>query len=326
MTVVRNELQIDVTSAVGHGEVLQVAATVVAPPRDQLPDRPVVVVATPGGTYNRRYWDLQPPGRTGYSQAEYLAERGVIFVACDYLGGGDSSRPDDADFIGLIAQADAAHGACRYVRQAITGGTLTSALAPIAHATFVGIGQSLGGFITIIQQAKYADYPALGIFGASPLLFAASHDEESADPGDQLAAIVNDIADAGALPMYQKAPREKYRAIFHGPDVLDDLFAYDDAECHTVLPRASAVDGMTAGFATPLAERLTCPLFLAFGETDITAHPRDEPAAYPASSDITTVVFANMAHMHNFADSRTELWDRFLAWLPVAEAEAWSFS
>jgi alpha-beta hydrolase superfamily lysophospholipase len=322
MTVERSELQIDVTAAVGHDEVLQVAATVVAPPTAQLPDRPVVVLATPGGTYNRRYWDLQPPGRVGYSQAEYLAERGVIFVACDYLGGGDSSRPDDADFIGLLAQADAAHGVYEHTRRAIAGGTLTSALAPLPAATFVGIGQSLGGFITIIQQAKYADYPALGIFGASPLLFAATHGEESADPGDQLASIVNDIADANALPMYQHAPREQYRDIFHVPDVLDDLFAYDDAECNTVLPRASAIDGMTPGFATPFADRLTCPLFLAFGETDITAHPRDEPTAYPASSDITTVVFADMAHMHNFADSRTGLWDRFLAWLPVAQAEA----
>ncbi len=322
MTIVRSELQIDVTDAVGHDEILEIAATVVAPPRAQLPDRPVVVVATPGGTYNRRYWDLQPPGHTGYSQAEHLAERGVIFVACDYLGGGDSSRPDDADFIGLLAQADAAHGAYEYTRGAIADGTLTDELAPLADATFVGIGQSLGGFITIIQQAKYADYPALGIFGASPLLFAATHDEESAAPGDQLASIVSDIADAGELPMYQNAPREQYRDIFHVPDVLDDLFAYDDAECHTVLPRASAVDGMTPGFATPFANRLACPLFLAFGETDITARPRDEPAGYPSSSDITTVVFANMAHMHNFADSRAELWDRFLAWLPVAQANA----
>src|SRR3954471_12030063 len=132
MTIVRSELQIDVTDAVGHDEVLQIAATVVAPPRAQLPDRPVVVVATPGGTYNRRYWDLQPPGHTGYSQAEYLAARGVIFVACDYLGGGDSSRPDDADFIGLLAQADAAHGAYEYTRGAIADGTLTDELAPLA--------------------------------------------------------------------------------------------------------------------------------------------------------------------------------------------------
>ena len=40
--------------------------------------------------------------------------------------------------------------------------------ATIDDATFVGIGQSLGGFVTMIQQGKYHDYPAVGIFGASP--------------------------------------------------------------------------------------------------------------------------------------------------------------
>jgi hypothetical protein len=318
MTFARSELRIDVTDAVGHGEMLEVAATVVAPAASAVPRRPIVLLATPGGTYNRHYWDLQPPGRQGYSQAEYLAERGLIFVACDYLGGGDSSRPDDADFIGAVAQADAAHGAFEYVRQAVSTGTLTDDIGPIGDALFLGIGQSLGGFITIIQQGKYADYPGLGIFGASPLLFADSSDDPT--PGDQLASIVNDNAGMPELPMYQNAPRDQFREIFHVPDVPDDLFAYDEAECHTVLPRAAAIDGMTPGFAKPFADRITCPLFLAFGETDISANPHAEATGYPAASDITSVVFPNMAHMHNFADTRTQLWDRFLAWLPVVEA------
>ena len=133
MTAIRRELRVDVTDAVGHGDGLEIAATVVAPPTEELPPRPVVVVATPGGTYNRRYWDMQPPGRVDYSQAAYLAEHGVIVVACDYLGGGDSSRPDDADFIGLEAQADAAHGAFVRLGDGLRKGTLTDALAPISR-------------------------------------------------------------------------------------------------------------------------------------------------------------------------------------------------
>ena len=42
-----------------------------------------------------------------------------------------------------------------------------------------------------------------------------------------------------------------------------------------------------------------------------------EPAAYPSSPDITLVVIPRMAHMHNFADTRTRLWERFNAWLPA---------
>ena len=101
-----------------------------------------------------------------------MAERGVIFVASDYLGGGDSSRPDDGDFMTLEVAADAAHAVYHEIRDRLQAGSLDDRLAPIADATYVGFGQSLGGFITMIQQGKYADYPGVAILGASPILIA----------------------------------------------------------------------------------------------------------------------------------------------------------
>ena len=118
--------------------------------------------------------------------------------------------------------------------------------------------------------------------------------------------------------MYHGAPRDQYRGIFHTPDVPDDLFAYDESECHTLIPRHAGIDGMTPGFAEPFAARITEPVFLAFGAIDVSADPRGEALGYPGSHDITTVVIPDMAHMHNFAETRVELWDRFLRWLPVA--------
>jgi hypothetical protein len=324
--VIRGECTIDVTAAVGHGEPLQVTVSVVAPTAAQLPPRPFVVIAIPGGTYHRRYWDLHPPGRSGFSKAEYLADRGLVFVACDYLGGGDSSRPDDGDFIGLEVQADAAHGVFEYVRDSLAEGTLVDALPPVADPTIVGIGQSLGGFITMIQQGKYGDYPAIGIFGASPLLIANTRDQPNwaqLSATERRAWITDENARQSGgqeLPMYHGAPREQYRGIFHVEDVLDDLFAYDEAECHTLIPRNSGIDGMTPGFAQPFADRIASPLFLAFGEFDVSADPHAEPTGYPRSSDITVVVVPRMAHMHNFAETRVQLWERFLEWLPVTRA------
>ncbi|MFC5747881.1 hypothetical protein [Actinomadura rugatobispora] len=79
MTTVRHDFAVDVTAAMpGDGPAtgpVEVTATVVADP-GAVPDRPLVVLAIPGGTYHRRYWDLQPPGREGYSKAEWLARRG----------------------------------------------------------------------------------------------------------------------------------------------------------------------------------------------------------------------------------------------------------
>ncbi len=86
---------------------------------------------------------------------------------------------------------------------------------------------------------------------------------------------------------------------------------------HTVIPRMSGVDGMTPGFAQPFADRITAAVFLAFGASDVSVDPHHEATGYPQSPDITTVVIPNMAHMHNFADTRRALWDRFLTWVPV---------
>lgn len=324
MAVNRSEVGFDVTDAVGHSEPLAVTATVVAPASSDGATPSVVVVAIPGGTYHRRYWDLQPPGREGYSMAEYFAARGVVVVACDYLGGGDSSRPEDGDFIGLEAQADAAHGVTGRVRQALAEGSLTPSLPAGSRPTLVGIGQSLGGFITMIQQGKYADYPAVGIFGASPLLIANTREQpdwESMSTEARRAWIIGENARQSGvteLPMYHGAPRGQYRGIFHVLDVPDDLVAYDEDACHTLIPRYSGIDGMTPGFARPFADRITSPVFLAFGQFDVSADPHREGLGYPASPDITTVVIPDMAHMHNFADTRCQLWDRFLTWLPVA--------
>lgn len=329
MALTRHDVAFDVTSALPAGSTDRavLTTTVVADP-EAIPRRPVVILAVPGGTYHRRYWDLRPPEREGYSKAAYLAERGIVFIAEDYFGGGDSSQPADGDFIGLEVQADVAHDVYRQVRERLGAGTLVDGLPPVPEAVFVGIGQSLGGFITIIQQGKYADYPGIGVFGASPLVIAGIHDLPD---WDSLSAEDrrNWIASANArksglaeLPMYHGAPREGFRGIFHVLDVPDDLFEYDEHQCHTLIPRMSGLDGMTPGLTKPFADRITQPVFLAFGETDVTADSHREPAGYPASSDITLVVTPNMAHMHNFADTRTMLWDRFHTWLGGLAAAA----
>jgi len=324
MTMIRQDLTFDITAALpaGSAERAMLSATIVADP-EALPERPVVILAVPGGTYHRRYWDLQPPGRDGYSKAAYLAERGIIFIATDYFGGGDSSRPADGDFIGLEVQADVAHEVYRQVSERISDGTLMDGIPALPGPVFAGIGQSLGGFITMIQQGKYADYPGIGIFGASPFVISGireNPDWDGMSAADRRQWIIKENARQSGLaelPMYHGAPREGHRAIFHVADVPDDLFAYDEDQCHTLIPRMSGIDGMTPGLARPFADRISQPVFLAFGATDVSADPRREPAGYPASSDITLIVIPEMAHMHNFADTRTQLWDRFCAWLAV---------
>jgi alpha-beta hydrolase superfamily lysophospholipase len=325
MAILRHDLLLDVSATLPPGasdDRVEIAATVVVDPVRLEPD-PTVIVAIPGGTYHRRYWDLLPPRRVGYSQAAWLAERGVIFVACDYLGGGDSTRPDDGDFMTLGVCADAAHDVFQQLRKGLEGGSLADDLPAVTGATFVGIGQSLGGHITTMQQGRYADYAGLGVFGASPILIANIPNHARLDglsDEERRERIMEDNAKTAGvpeLPMYHGAPRENFRGIFHVDDVADDLVRYDEEQCHTLISRVSGTDGMTPGISKDLAERVEAPVFIAFGASDVSADPHAEPAAYPASPDVTVVVVPHMAHMHNFAETREHLWRRFHQWLPV---------
>lgn len=328
---VRRTIDLDVTAVMPEtsqlGKPITVAVTVVADPSIVAPE-PTVVLAIPGGTYHRRYWDLQPPGRSGYSQAEWMADRGVVFVASDYLGGGDSSRPADGDFMTLEVAADAAHAAYQQIRDQLEAGSLDEELPPVADATYVGVGQSLGGFITMIQQGKYADYAGVAILGASPVLIAnIPHHRrlEGASPEDRRRMIMEDNARSSGLaelPMYHSAPRDIARHIFHVKDVPDDLLRYDDEACHTLISRVTGVDGMTPGYAMPFSEVIESPVFLGWGDIDVSADPHLEPSAYPRSRHVTLAVVEQMAHMHNFADTRERLWEDLAAWLPVPQRHA----
>jgi hypothetical protein len=324
VSLLRQHFTVDVTDALpveARTEPVTVAGTVVADPR-RLRDDPVVVLAVPGGTYSRRYWDLRPPGRTGYSQAEWTARRGDVFVALDYLGGGDSSRPADGDFMTLEVCADAAHAAFQHVSQRLADGTLADGLSALPPASYVGFGQSLGGYITMIQQGKYADYAGIAVLGASPLLIAniPFHRDLSGVPEDERRAfIMADNARTSGLdelPPYHTAPRAAFAGIFHVEGVEADLLAYDEAECEVLISRVSGVDGMTPGYAKPWADRVEAPVFLGFGDSDVSTDPRLEATGYPSSRHITIATFPDMAHMHNFAVTRDQLWSALDRWLP----------
>jgi hypothetical protein len=46
------------------------------------------------------------------------------------------------------------------------------------------------------------------------------------------------------------------------------------------------------------------------GERDVCHPPAEEVAALKSATDISVLVVPQMAHMHNFATTRTLLWER----------------
>ncbi len=71
---------------------------------------------------------------------------------------------------------------------------------------------------------------------------------------------------------------------------------------------ACAVTMMTPGSVAAEAAAIDVPVLVACGERDVVPSPAAERSAYPNSPDVRVVVVPGMAHMHNFARTRTVVW------------------
>jgi alpha-beta hydrolase superfamily lysophospholipase len=311
------DIRVDVTEAVGTGEALELAMTVVLPPTDAPPPT-TAMFAFPGGGYCRSYYDLPLEG--GYSQAEYHAEQGFVFVACDHLGVGGSSVPTrNLDYV-AVARANAA--ASSWVIGALRAGTLVSSVRAPITAT-VGMGQSFGGFILTIGEGRSPVFDGVALLGWSGIETIPPW------PADvDLAAIAAGTAGNGLdHPM---------RRVFHATDVPDEIVIADmtkrPGNMGSSAPWSTAyspggpslVDNtrgpLGPGVVAVEAAAIATPVFIAAGDIDVVADPLAEPSAYRSSRDVTVCVFPHMAHMHNFATTRTALWDRLAAWASIVAA------
>lgn len=104
----------------------EIAATVHFP--DEVAPSPVVVFASPGGGYGRRYFDLRIAGAEDYSQARRHTDEGIVFVAYDHLGVGDSS-PGAIDQLTIEDIADANHAGVMEILARLRAGDVLRRLA-----------------------------------------------------------------------------------------------------------------------------------------------------------------------------------------------------
>jgi hypothetical protein len=316
--VLRADTRIDVTGSVPTDGEFSLAASVIAP-ADLDPARPpVVLFGFPGGGYGRRYYDLALPGLTGYSQAEYHAERGWVLVAVDHLGVGESSVPDQAKltFEVLAAATDAAVGAAL---GRLTNGTLVDGLPPVRPGVVIGAGQSLGGAVVTVTQGRHQTFDAVALLGFSAIEIVLR------TAPDTTATVDSGPVDYTALPEGESLIDENgFTYAFHWQDVPRDIVTADMGHGYPFRTRVPswgsattppcAIDMMTPGFAAKEAGAITAPVFLGAGERDVLPDPWAEPTAFRGSHDITLFVAPRMAHMHNFAGTRELFWERLHGW------------
>jgi pimeloyl-ACP methyl ester carboxylesterase len=253
-----------------------------------------------GGGYDKRYFHIQAPGRDGYSLCRHFAERGVIAVIIDCLGTWESSRAQHAKFVTSRNLARAHHMAAGQLAAGLRAGTLVPGLAPLPHIEMTAIGHSLGGMLTIVQQAAYASFDRVAVLGWSNL-------------GLNLPpAALRPVLDPSGTYAYSSPD---LRRAFHLSDVAADVL-----DC----PAEREVSPVSLTLAAEAADRdtirrtagtIAAPVFVGFGESDTSLNPRSEGACYAGADDVTFFRLPGSAHCHNFAGTRTVLWDRLLRWM-----------
>jgi alpha-beta hydrolase superfamily lysophospholipase len=308
-----------------ESQAIEIAATVFLPNESALADPPVVIFGVPGGGYSRGYYDMHFPGHDGYSQADYHSRGGSIFVACDPVGVGDSTllEPADITFELLASTYDAA---VREICARLAAGSLVSGFAALPHLVRIGIGQSMGGKITVLAQGLHGTFHGIAVLGASAIHTVLPQPTragyEAARNGHKLSR---------GAPVDERSVAHSSQSIsdfvfpFHWEDVPEDILRAD-LEGGYPLRRAPAppfgsltippcaVTMMSPGAIAREAAAVTVPVLVGVGERDTCPNPLAEPAAYPNSGDVAVHIVPQMAHMHNFASTRAQLWQLIEAW------------
>lgn len=336
------ELTIDVTAAAGLGMAAHTAVSVYLPDAGRVSDPPVVCFAFPGGGFSRHYYAFDMPDGEGGGEARFHCDRGWIFVACDHLGFGDSTVPagNALDLDNIAAANDAT---VRAVMAQIEGGTLALGLPPIANATRIGIGQSMGGCFTIVAQGNHGTFDGVGILG-----YSAIHTIVPTRPGMPPAAwpwisrrdpldsprVMNAAAmaaaegaklgDGAALQEAARGGEHPFQWAFHHDDEPADIVALDMAASAGLADPLPAWRSATTppcgiymvapGAVALEAASILVPVLVAVGERDVVPDPWAEPKAYKSATDIGVYVCPRMAHMHNFAPTRRAFWQRVHGW------------
>jgi pimeloyl-ACP methyl ester carboxylesterase len=304
VTTAREAISRSTTTAAG------LAVTIVEPDRDW---NGRVLYCLPGGGMSREYFDLTA---AGYSMAGHLAAQGFTSVLIDHPGVGESPVPDDPWALTprRVAELDAA------------------AVAEI-HARFggipIGVGHSMGAMLTVTLQAHHRLYAGVGLLGFAQIReYGATDLAAHLTPAERL---VLDDPDAVAEQLVALAQQRFKWALPRGttarsPFLLGGM-AVPEAALAAIDRSASnliAVCGLGAMLkcARPEMAELEVPVFVGFGEHDITGDARDTSNALPRCPDITLYELAGAGHNHNVAPNRQLLWDRLGQWaLAVAGPE-----
>lgn len=294
----------------------ELAGTIFLPDDTAAPSYPLLMLL-PGGGYARGYFDLPVPR---FSQAAHHAAAGCVVLTLDHLGVGDSSLParEESTLEAVAATTDAA---VQWAR----------AHLGVPVGAVVGAGQSLGGHIAVATQGLHRTFDAIALLGSS-VAGSSFPMRPDAPPlaipegatGLEAAMAVRDAVDwnwvfhydPDAAPVVDPSVPPHDLASLVGADICAGL----PAKAVSVPWASMTFPGFVSdlGYARrvgELAAGIDVPVLLAAGERDVTQPFEREAAVFAAAPSVARFAGSRMAHMHNFSQTRAELWsalDRFV--------------
>ena len=313
---------VELRVATGSGGSRTIAMTAYLP--DPRAASGCIIFASPGGGYGRGYYDMCLPGHVGYSQAAHHVEKGHVLIAYDHLGVGDSSIDD----LALLTIEDIAahnHDAVTQVADQIRKGSLCPEFPALPRAAIIGIGQSMGGGVSIIMQGRHRSFDAIGVLGYSAVhTVLPQRTQAEVEQGAAMYDYDRDTDSHTLSVERSSAGVSDFVYPFHWEDVAPDILEVDMADGYPIRRVAPAFGSLTIpncvvammspGFVAREAAIVDVPVFLGFGERDTSPDVYGEAAAFPNVRDISLFIVPRMAHMHNFASTRRLLWDRLSDW------------
>lgn len=290
-----------------------VAVRLVLPPAGKLAASPRAFFCAPGGGMSKEYFDLGDDTDRRWSFAEAMACAGHITVAIDPLGGGASAPVPDGYLLTPEAMAAAYAVAVRAVRAELAVGL--DGYPPLPELLSIGAGHSMGGMVVTWAQAHCGLHDGLLVMGSGPYGLTEDLMEPlrplAGDPHRARAEIVDSMRAAGLPPYMELRSSDRSRSIFRGGEAAG-LVWLRPARIPLAMVPGSFV--MIPESWAPEAAVIDKPVLLLFGDEDIGPEPRQVPAWFKASPDITVTVMPGTGHSHFVFPSFPLLTRRVLAW------------
>jgi alpha-beta hydrolase superfamily lysophospholipase len=322
------DLRIDVSARVEIEGEHEISAWLFVP--EKLAHPTTVIFCEHGGSgVTKKYWHMEIEGHPGYSFAEYFASRGVIVVATDDLGVGESSRPADSWLVTSLVTAQANRGVVDHIVERLAAGTLAEGLAPCADPLLIGLSHGRGGMMRLREQAHYRTYDALAIMGftnnftsknipgdfwGAPLIPIV----EQLTAGKRGLQAERELTKLRGNPLVQPSATKRHamNPLYFFDDVPQAVIEADMKAGVSQDPGPVTMAGMMIGGITADdAAVIDVPVLLGWGERDASTDIRMESTYYRSSPDVTFHYLPRSGHCQNFASGRATHWDRIALWL-----------